>query len=333
MAMFSASECRPGPHSPLSRWRNANVFLPFLFFCPFVRLMNKLRPQSIGRIDPQEDGILRTSNITKFLESCFTNGFPPEDLFLRDDLIRVTSDSLTRVANTIIALVNYDWEKMSKPGRFHNMQGAGDDKLDEKSQMHRPTPSGRPQIGPGNSDPIPIPPKRHLIHPERKRSNVQSAKNQSNSWSMRNQSIAHSMVNNFIIHRRTKQSFSPRNANVNGRHSGPRVSGAAVGNESSPVDMVGLNTHLSRLEGVVDPPIEPSGSTSTSDDSKSGKVFILGEEGKACTQFVGVSFSVLFCAMGWLIVVCFSNSEIPLDKVHVRVCTVQSTRTQGKWLR
>jgi hypothetical protein len=43
-----------------------------------------------------------------------------------------------------------------------------------------------------------------------------------------------------------------------------------------------------RIEKVADPRIEPSGSTSTSDDSKSGKVFYLREEGKASTQFVGV---------------------------------------------
>ena len=32
--------------------------------------MNKLRPGSIARIDPREDGKLRTSNVTKFLDSC-----------------------------------------------------------------------------------------------------------------------------------------------------------------------------------------------------------------------------------------------------------------------
>src|ERR1700679_3776716 len=67
--------------------------------------MNKLRPGSIARIDAREVGKLRMSNVTKFLASCSTNGLPPEDLFLRDDLIEATSDSLARVAKTIIALI------------------------------------------------------------------------------------------------------------------------------------------------------------------------------------------------------------------------------------
>jgi hypothetical protein len=69
--------------------------------------MNKLRPGSIGRIDPREDGKLRISNMTKFLASCSANGLSPEDLFLRDDLIEATSDSLARVAKTIVALVKW----------------------------------------------------------------------------------------------------------------------------------------------------------------------------------------------------------------------------------
>ncbi|KAH9984899.1 hypothetical protein BJV77DRAFT_965843 [Russula vinacea] len=55
------------------------------------QLMNKLRPGSIARIDAREDGKLRMSN----------------DLFLRDDLIEATSDSLARVAKTIIALIKW----------------------------------------------------------------------------------------------------------------------------------------------------------------------------------------------------------------------------------
>jgi len=69
--------------------------------------MNKLRPGSIARIDPREDGKLRMSNVTKFLASCSAHGLSPDDLFLRDDLIEATSDSLARVAKTVIALVKW----------------------------------------------------------------------------------------------------------------------------------------------------------------------------------------------------------------------------------
>ncbi|KAH8997816.1 hypothetical protein EDB86DRAFT_3076353 [Lactarius hatsudake] len=87
------------------------------------QLMNKLRPGSIARIDPREDGKLRTSNVTKFLASCSANGLPPEDLFLRDDLIEGTSDCLARVAKTINALVK--WVETPVPTHSHILRGGG----------------------------------------------------------------------------------------------------------------------------------------------------------------------------------------------------------------
>ncbi|KAF7308545.1 Cell division control protein [Mycena chlorophos] len=71
------------------------------------QLMNKLRSSSIVRPDSRDDGFVRTSNITKFLAACSSYGLPNEDLFQRDDLIEATSESLARVARTIIALVQY----------------------------------------------------------------------------------------------------------------------------------------------------------------------------------------------------------------------------------
>ncbi|KAK6992189.1 cell division control protein [Favolaschia claudopus] len=71
------------------------------------QLMNKLRSSSIVRPDVRDDGFVRTSNITKFLAACSSYGLPNEDLFQRDDLIEATSESLARVARTIIALIKY----------------------------------------------------------------------------------------------------------------------------------------------------------------------------------------------------------------------------------
>jgi hypothetical protein len=69
--------------------------------------MNKLRSASIVRPDVREDGIVRTSNVTKFLAACSSYGLAEEDLFQRDDLIEATSESLARVAQTIIALLKF----------------------------------------------------------------------------------------------------------------------------------------------------------------------------------------------------------------------------------
>ena len=69
------------------------------------RLLNKLRPHTIARADSREDGFIRTSNVTKFLASCSSQGVPSEDLFHRDDLIESTPESLARVARTVISVV------------------------------------------------------------------------------------------------------------------------------------------------------------------------------------------------------------------------------------
>ena len=70
------------------------------------RLMNKVRPGSIARVDKREDGVVRTSNVTKFLASCSsTLGLSSEELFLRDDLIEGSFESLARVSRTVIALI------------------------------------------------------------------------------------------------------------------------------------------------------------------------------------------------------------------------------------
>ena len=68
--------------------------------------MNKVRPNSIARVDKREDGVVRTSNVTKFLASCSsTLGLSSDDLFLRDDLIEGSFESLARVSRTIVALI------------------------------------------------------------------------------------------------------------------------------------------------------------------------------------------------------------------------------------
>lgn len=88
-----------------------------------MRLLNKLRPGSIPRVHSHEDGILRRSNVSKFLASCSGNGLPPEDLFLPDDLVDGTSHSLARVVRTIIALV--EWAEGSAPTNSHSLPDGG----------------------------------------------------------------------------------------------------------------------------------------------------------------------------------------------------------------
>ena len=94
------------------------------------RLMNKVRPGSITRVDKREDGVVRTSNVTKFLASCSsTLGLSSDDLFLRDDLIEGSFESLARVSRTIIALIetseNPPLDRLRSQGRGPYEQFSG----------------------------------------------------------------------------------------------------------------------------------------------------------------------------------------------------------------
>jgi hypothetical protein len=114
-----------------------------------MRLLNKLRPGSISRVHSHEDGILRRSNVSKFLASCSAIGLPPEDLFLPDDLVEGPSHSLARVVRTITALV--EWAEGSAPTNSHSLPDRGD-----VNPEHLP----------------PIPPLRLRSRPERPRVTV-----------------------------------------------------------------------------------------------------------------------------------------------------------------
>ncbi len=115
------------PVSIFLSWLRRQTMIAFFSLSPYqptlIRLMNKLRPGSIGRIDPREDGKLRMSNVTKFLASCSANGLSPEDIFHRDDLVEATSDSLARVSKTIIALVK--WAETPVQTRSRISRGSG----------------------------------------------------------------------------------------------------------------------------------------------------------------------------------------------------------------
>ncbi|KAJ6581497.1 hypothetical protein B0H19DRAFT_927936 [Mycena capillaripes] len=93
------------------------------------QLMNKLRSGSIVRPDSRDDGFVRTSNITKFLAACSSYGLPNEDLFQRDDLIEATSESLARVARTIIALIKYVDAPIVEPSKYVSGQGNNNNKV------------------------------------------------------------------------------------------------------------------------------------------------------------------------------------------------------------
>ncbi|KAL5536788.1 CDC15_1 [Sanghuangporus sanghuang] len=70
------------------------------------QLANKLRPGTIPRVDPYEDGFKSSSNATKFLAAAAGPfGIPASELFERDDLIKSTPDALFRVARAIVAVV------------------------------------------------------------------------------------------------------------------------------------------------------------------------------------------------------------------------------------
>ena len=119
-------------------------------FNEFTRLLNKFWPGSISQIDPCEDGVLRRSNVTKFLDACSAKGLPSEDLFQPDDLMEGTSHGLTRVAGTIISLVK--WAETSAPTSSHSLPD-GDTVNPEPPPLRK-----RPRIKTGAVDPLHVQP-------------------------------------------------------------------------------------------------------------------------------------------------------------------------------
>ncbi|KAI0293248.1 kinase-like domain-containing protein [Russula brevipes] len=177
------------------------------------QFMNKLRPGSVEWIDPHEDGMRRMSNVIKFLDSCFVYGLPPEDVFLHDDLINATPDSLTRVARTIIALVKlteeppptYSLDESSSilPLLSGVTTGAGDDSphmrsLGLSADGTITYTTGSPSISP----------------PITSWSTTSSRRNQSASPSTMNPKGPPSMNNQSISHLSKNRSISPSTKNM-----------------------------------------------------------------------------------------------------------------------
>ncbi|KAF6761708.1 STE/STE11/cdc15 protein kinase [Ephemerocybe angulata] len=93
-------------------------------FCEALRdgfVLVPLRASTVVRPDPKEDGLSKTSNVAKFLAACASYGLSHEELFQRDDLIEATSESLARVAQTIVALIKF--VESPAPSRSKYMSG------------------------------------------------------------------------------------------------------------------------------------------------------------------------------------------------------------------
>lgn len=107
-------------------------------FLSHHRLMNKLCPANAVRPDPREQG---NKNVTRFLAACASHGLQNQDLFWADDLIDPTSESLARVAHTIITLI----QLVETPTPSH-IKPAADTHLDAtiESTIARATVEERP---------------------------------------------------------------------------------------------------------------------------------------------------------------------------------------------
>ncbi|KIK98194.1 hypothetical protein PAXRUDRAFT_71369, partial [Paxillus rubicundulus Ve08.2h10] len=135
-------------------------------FCEALRdgvvlcqLMNKHPPSISLRVDPREDGLKPTSNITKFLAACSSHGIPSDDLFYCDDLIEATPETLCRVARTIVALLKL----FEKPAVDRSKAISGQCKKGAAGVMsnHEPyssTSTSTPNLLPGSISPTPSTP-------------------------------------------------------------------------------------------------------------------------------------------------------------------------------
>ena len=163
----------PPVPSPFPRHLRRNTYVPGnppLTSKMKNRLMNKVRPGSIAHIDRRENGVVRTSNVTKFLASCSsTLGLTSGDLFLRDDLIEGSFESLARVSRTIIALTeiseNPPPDRSKRQGRGPYGQTSGSSRAAQSTpnlvRSFSPSPPSRDR-GRGRAEvPVPVPPPKN----------------------------------------------------------------------------------------------------------------------------------------------------------------------------
>ena len=228
--------------------------------------------------------MFRTSNVIKFLEACFGKGFPPEDLFLRDDLIHATPDSLARVANTIIALVK--WAKMPAVAHVPRMRGGATFKPLPPSSPRRSetvvdpresVPQGMQSIGrPAQGSNTNLTRNRPRVHSSTKSSTI------NNQSSMRNQST---------IYGGTKQSSTSKSVSINPTYSSLRD--VSVRNESISADRHRTNLYVPRVEGSVDAPVVSGGRAHTRNRGES-RLMLVMKEGKGWNKFVRLSPSFLW---------------------------------------
>jgi len=135
--------------------------------------MNKLRPGSIARVDKRENGVVRTSNVTRFLASCSTLGLPSEDLFRRDDLIEGSFESLARVSRTIVSLIetseNPPPDRLRFQGRGPYRQSTGVSRAAQSTpNLVQPVSPSFQVRGQGRAQvevPVPVPPPKNGSSP------------------------------------------------------------------------------------------------------------------------------------------------------------------------
>ncbi|WVQ97165.1 hypothetical protein IAU59_004275 [Kwoniella sp. CBS 9459] len=75
-----------------------------ILLCFLLNHLFPAQPSHISRVNLSEDGILRATNLTRFITACQTVGLPDREIFGMADLQEASEISLGRVAHTVIAL-------------------------------------------------------------------------------------------------------------------------------------------------------------------------------------------------------------------------------------
>ncbi|WWC58499.1 uncharacterized protein I303_101042 [Kwoniella dejecticola CBS 10117] len=75
-----------------------------ILLCFLLNHLFPAQPSYIPRLNVTEDGILRATNLTRFITACQAIGIPDTDIFGLTDLQEETEVSIGRVAQTIVAL-------------------------------------------------------------------------------------------------------------------------------------------------------------------------------------------------------------------------------------
>ncbi|WVF70805.1 hypothetical protein IAT40_005599 [Kwoniella sp. CBS 6097] len=121
-----------------------------ILLCFLLNHLFPAQPSHIPRVNLSEDGILRATNLTRFITACEAVGLPSSEIFGLADLQEASEISLGRVAHTVIALARLAGPATAAVGRTRSPANS---KPGSRANSRPPSRNASAPISPARSPP------------------------------------------------------------------------------------------------------------------------------------------------------------------------------------